>query len=482
MTRTVGPARVAALVDGFDPHPAYSGLADAVQLAIGDGRIPPDTRLPSERDLAVVLGLSRTTVTRAYAELRERGYAAAQRGSGTFTRIPGGRARTLDRALSPRDRGDGTTIDLSCAASSAVPGLTAAYAAAVADLPAYLSGPGYYPAGLPELQRAVAATYEERGLPTDPDQVMITPGALAAATVVARTLLRTGDRVLVEAPVYPNAPRSFAAAGGRLVTTPVDPDGWDVETLTRTTRRLRPAAAYLIPDYQNPTGRLMGDRDRSVVARALAAAGTVTVVDETLHLLGTGKAPAPRPLAAHLAEAGGTAICVGGVSKVVWGGLRIGWLRAPASMITALTETRLAMDLGAPVLEQLATARLLAGIGPVLAWHRERLARQRETLLGALARELPDWSFRPPDGGLAVWCRLPAPRATALADEAERLGVVVTPGPVFAPEGGFGSWLRIPCTRPEAELVEAVARLREAWRAATAPRPERRRPRRTVVA
>jgi DNA-binding transcriptional regulator YhcF (GntR family) len=101
MPRLISAGRVATLVGGFDRSPAYAGLADALILLIGDGRIALDVRLPSERELTDALGVSRTTVTRAYAELRDAGYAAARRGAGTFTRVPGGRARAHDRALLP---------------------------------------------------------------------------------------------------------------------------------------------------------------------------------------------------------------------------------------------------------------------------------------------------------------------------------------------------------------------------------------------
>src|SRR5262245_20377438 len=117
MTRSVSAARVATLVGDFDRSPAYAGLADALVLLIGDGRIGLDVRLPSERELTESLGVSRTTVTRAYAALREAGYAEARRGAGTFTRVPGGRARVHDRSLLPRP-GDGDAIDLNCAAPS----------------------------------------------------------------------------------------------------------------------------------------------------------------------------------------------------------------------------------------------------------------------------------------------------------------------------------------------------------------------------
>ena len=465
MERSISPQRVATLVDSFDRRPAYAGLAEALRLAISDGRIPHDTRLPSERDLMTTLGVSRTTITRAYAVLRERGYTAARQGSGTFTRIPGGRARSLDRVLSPRSE-DESVIDLNCAATAAAPGVAAAYEAAVAELPAYLSGHGYYPAGLPELQRAVAASYDARGLPTQPDQIMITPGSLAATAVVARSLVRPGDRVLVETPVYPNAPLSFAGAGGRLVTTPIDDAGWDLETLEATLRRSAPKVSYLIADFQNPTGHLLDDAARTRVATALARSRSIAVVDESHQQLALEGQRMPAPLASYVEGAGGEAITVGGASKTYWGGLRIGWVRAPLSRIGALTEARLTLDLGVPVLEQLVLARLLAGPDEALESHRRRLREQRDALASALSEKLPDWSYRLPAGGLAMWCQLPAPLATLVAAEAELRGVVISPGPVFAPQGGLASRVRIPWTRPTEELLEAVDRLAEAWGAA----------------
>ena len=261
MTRLISAARVATLVGDFDRSPAYAGLAEALVLLIGDGRIALDTRLPSERELTEALDVSRTTVTRAYAELRQAGYAVARQGAGTFTRVPGGRARAHDRALLPRP-GDTEAIDLNCAAPSAPPGIAAAYAAAVADLPAYLGGHGYFPAGLPELQRAIAAAYDARGLPTEPDQVMVTPGALAAASVVARAFTSAGDRVLVESPGYPNSTDALRGSGARLVPSDVDPEGWDLEAVAATLRQTTPRLACLVPDFQNPTGHLMTEGQR----------------------------------------------------------------------------------------------------------------------------------------------------------------------------------------------------------------------------
>jgi DNA-binding transcriptional MocR family regulator len=420
-------------------------------------------------------------VTRAYAALVDAGYAEARRGSGTYTRVPGGRARAHDRALMPRAGEDGL-LDLSCAASTAPPQLAAAYADAVRELPAYLGGTGYFPTGLPALQEVVAARYTARGLPTEPGQVMVTAGALSATTIVARACSGPRDRVLVESPTYPNAVAAIRSAGARPVVSPVDPTGWDLDATEAVVSRARPRLAYLIPDFHNPTGHLLDDAGRERYAALLARAGTVAVVDEAHQglALEDGLAEAmPLPFAAHAPET----ITLGSASKAFWGGLRLGWIRVPRGGMEALVDARVGVDLGAPVLEQLVLASLLRDADEVLAVHRRRLREQRDALAAAVTRHLPQWRFVLPRGGLALWCELPDAAATALATEAERLGLVVTPGPVFSVEGGLDRFVRVPWTRPVAELEESVARLARAWETASHhPAPATRRPGRVLVA
>src|SRR5690349_14173326 len=204
MERRISASRAAALL-GKAPEtsPAYAGIADALRLLISDGRIPPGTRLPSERELTDALGVSRTTVTRAYATLKDRGYLTSRQGSGTVAQVPS-TARVTDSLLSPGPADPGR-IDLACAAPSAPPGVLAAYEAAVAELPGHLPELGYFPSGLPALREAIARRYVERGLPTDPEQILVTPGALAALAVVSHAFVGLGDRILLESPSYPNA-------------------------------------------------------------------------------------------------------------------------------------------------------------------------------------------------------------------------------------------------------------------------------------
>lgn len=463
---TLSAARLALLVEGFDRSPAYAGLADALRELIGDGRIGYATRLPSERDLTDALGVSRTTVTRAYALLRETSYAEARQGAGTFTRLPGGRTRALDRALWPSDVGNGV-IDLVCAAATAPPGMAARYAEAAAELPAHLGGHGYFPAGMPALQAAIAATYDARGLPTDPAQVIVTPGALAASAVVGAALAGPRERVLMESPTYPNAVRALRTGGGRLATLTLDPSGWDLDAVGGALARHKPRLVHVMPDFHNPTGLVMEEDERAAYAGLLARHDATAVVDEAHHLLHLDDLRAGRPFASYATDA----ICVGSASKSVWGGLRLGWIRAPHALVDRLTRARVGLDLGVPVLEQLVLTRLLAdGYDDLVELQRRRLREQRDALVAALRTRLPEWTFRQPAGGMALWCHLPTAGATALSTEAERHGVLLAPGPSFAPEGGLDRYVRLPYAIAAPQLVEAVDRIADAWAVVTSGR------------
>lgn len=464
MDQSISAHRLSELIGTFDRSPAYAGLADAIRELIGDGRIGYGTRLPSERDLTEALGVSRTTITRAYAALRDSAFAEARQGSGTYTRLPGGRTRALDRALWPSDVGQGV-IDLVCAAATAPPGMAALYADAAADLPAHLGGHGYFPAGMPALQEAIAATYDARGLSTDPDQIIVTSGALAASAVIGTALAGPRDKVLMESPTYPNAVQALRSGGGRLVTITLDPTGWDLDAIGAALARHRPRLVHVMPDFHNPTGLVMSDDERSRYAALLQRHGSTAVVDEAHHALPLEDGfVTRRPFGSYAPDAVG----VGSASKSVWGGLRLGWIRSPHGLVDQLTRARVGLDLGAPVLEQLVLTRLLTGdISSVLEGQRARLREQRNALVDAMATRLPDWTFRQPEGGMALWCRLPATTsgagATALSVEAERHGVLLAPGPSFAPAGGLDRYVRIPFAIAPDQLVTAVERIAAAW-------------------
>jgi DNA-binding transcriptional MocR family regulator len=460
MNRQLSPERLAALVGKFPRAPAYRGLRQALQELIGDGRIPLDTRLPSERSVAGVLGVSRNTVTRAYADLTLAGFATARQGSGTYAAVPVDRRRAHDHALHSLGNASASdnTIDLNCAASAATPGVAAAYERALATLPAYLASDGYLPSGLPTLQARIAQSYAQRGLPTAPEQIIVTSGALAALAVVTRALSRPGDRLMIETPVYSNAIETLRLGGARLVSAPLGDalghEGWDLGGIEATLRQTSPHLAYLIPDFQNPTGFLMPDAERARYAAALRATRTVAIVDEALQATWLGDTAMPAPFAAHAPDA----ITLGSASKLFWGGLRVGWIRAPRHLVERLVAARVQLDLGSSLFDQLVVTELLAD-AHIADLRRAQLRQRRDALAQAMREHLPHWRFRLPEGGLTLWLQLPHGSATRLAADAESTGLHLAPGPVFSVEGGSDNWLRLPYAKPQEQLLQAVERM-----------------------
>ncbi len=459
-------SRLAHLVGNLahDRPPLYAALAGRLQLLVADGRLPVGARLPPERDLAEALHLSRSTVTAAYRRLREDGWADARQGAGTWTRLPAG--PDLGAWVpSPAEPG---VIDLAHAAPSAPPEVGAAYASALAALPRLLSGHGYAPHGLPELRARIADRFTARGLRTTPEQVLLTAGAMHAVSLAVSVMVRPGDSVLVESPSYPNALDALVGRGATLLPVPVsaeEPASFP-GALHRATRQGRPRAAYLMPDFSNPTGVLLDEDQRRRVAVSLEQHGVVALVDETLVELGLDTAPAS-PFAAHTRP--GLAVTVGSMSKAFWGGLRVGWLRADPDVVRrcarALSQTQLAL----PVVDQLAACALLDTADDLLPERRRQLRERRDALVAALHHDLPDWRVPVPAGGLVLWCGLPVGSSSRLAARAAEHGLRLAPGPRFAVGTTHDDRLRLPFTAPVEDLQAAVGRLVELAGAELAP-------------
>lgn len=463
MYRTISPTRLTTLLgDAPRRPPAYRTIAETLRLLIDDGRVPAGTRLPSERALAEVIGCSRTTVTRAYALLTETGFAVSRRGSGTVTLLPDAAVRDGRGALVPRsssDPSDAGPLDLTCAVFPPPPQLQTAYERALTAWPEYLSGSGYYPLGVPALREAIAERFSRRGLPTSADEVLITSGAVGAHAMVARAVLDTGARLLVDSPTYPNGLAALRASGVRPVALPLDGEGWDLPSWAAAARDTGAAAALLLPDFHNPTGLLMSDEQRGRLGRSLERRGLVAVVDETLAETSLTVDPMPAPFAAHHRRT----LTIGGASKSHWSGLRVGWVRAPSDLVAQLAAARTTLDLGCPVLEQLALLELLEEDSAIAHGRREFAVEQRDALAGAISDQLPEWEFRLPDGGLCLWVTLPESVSTPFVIAAEAEGVLLAPGPKFAAEPGLERHLRVPFTLPSPVLRDAVARMATVW-------------------
>ncbi len=447
--------------------PAYQGLADAIRLLIIDGRVPVGARLPSERALADALRVSRTTVTAAYTQLRDDGYLHARRGARSTTALP----------VAPAARAEPMppTVSLAAAALSApAAAVMEAFTDATRDVTPYLHEPGHELVGVSAMREAVAERYCERGLPTAPDEVLVTTGALHAIGLILTTYVQPGDRVLVEQPTYHGALSAITTAGARPVPVAMTEDGWELDAVQAAVNQLAPNLAYFIPDNQNPTGLTMPTSDRKRLARIIAETRTRTVIDETILDMWLDE-PMPPPMAAEMTTRKDLVLTVGSMSKSFWGGLRVGWIRAERATIATIAALRPSIDMGTPVLEQCAAARLLARRHEILPERREILRARRAVLQSLLRRHLPDWQPGSGVGGMSLWVRLPAPMSTALSAAASRLGLDLPAGPRFGVDGTLERFVRVPYALPEDQLTEAVELLARAWHSITgsaaAPEP-----------
>lgn len=445
-------------------EPAYEALADGIRLLCLDNRLAARTALPAERDLAAALHLSRTTVAAAYRSLRDSGHIESLRGSGSVT-LPQP-AREPGRVAVGDD-----AIDLQQASPAAWPGLAGVMSEVALDAASLLSRSGYDVRGSAALRGAIAERYTRAGLPTSPDEVMVTNGAQSAIHLLAATLLRRGDRALIETPTYPHAAEALRAAGARLVGVPVSTThGWDLDRATQAFDRAMPRVAYLMPRFQNPTGRSMSPHEQDVFAQAAARADTLLIIDETTgelaidrHASGDDIVPPMFPDA--------EVVRVGSLGKTAWGGLRVGWIRADPDLILRLISARPPRDLGTPEFEQAVAARVLGRMPEVLAQRAQVLRDGRDALVAGLAESLPAWKVPRVEGGVALWVELDAPLSSGLVLAARAHGVHLSAGSRFAVDGSHDRHLRIPFTAPAADLRRAVDVLANVWPTVRAAAP-----------
>ncbi|MGW4772019.1 aminotransferase-like domain-containing protein [Nocardia sp. NPDC004278] len=440
--------------------PLYVLLAARLRQLIDDGELPPGAALPPDRVFAAQLAVGRSTVVAAYDLLESEGRIARRRGSGT--RVAGVAtvatpettgAPMFLHLLEPRP----DVISLACAAPECPPPEVAeAYARILPELSSTTADIGYYPGGHPALRAAIAERYLRQGVPTRPDEVLVTNGGQQALSLLARAFLRPGDRVLLETPTYPGALEAFREAGALLHPLPLGLDGFEAAA-----RMHRSALAYVTPTFQNPTGAVLSALVRRRLVEVAAAVDVPLIADEIVADLGFPGVDLPQPLAADAA----TVITIGSLSKNIWGGLRIGWVRASAATIARLTRLRAVHDLGGNLPAQLAAAHLVPRIDTLCAARAAQRESCHDLVLAALSRKLPDWSATPVRGGQTLWIRLPYGDGSSFAQTALRHGVAVLAGSGLDVSGRSDDHVRIHFRHPPQTLTEAIDRLATAWHA-----------------
>ncbi|MCC8251088.1 aminotransferase-like domain-containing protein [Saccharothrix luteola] len=310
-----------------------------------------------------------------------------------------------------------------------------------------------------DLRGLVADRLTRRGLPTAVEDLLVTSGSQQALTLVVTALLEPGAVVAVEEPTYLAALQCFQLADARIVPVAGDEHGMDPAALAEVIERERPELLYLVPTFANPTGRTLTARRRTEIAAVADRHGLWIVEDDPYGELRYRGEPVP-----SLASMSDRVLHAGSFSKVGAPGMRLGWLRAPASIMRTLVIVKQAADLHTSTIDQAAAAAYLKAndldehIRGLCAAYRER----RDAMIGALPSTVPAgtrWSD--PDGGMFVWVELPGEVDTSsLITAALARDVAFVPGAPFYATTPDRSTLRLSFTTNAVdEIVEGMRRL-----------------------
>ncbi|MBS1824830.1 MAG: PLP-dependent aminotransferase family protein [Acidobacteria bacterium] len=424
--------------------PLYRQLYDQLRLHIQSGRISRGERLPATRELAGLLGLNRATVAAAYELLENEGLMKGHVGRGSFVEgepLPQPRAAWTDLHPSTESLphlsmpADGISFASSRPAGELFPMeefratceevIHSRDAASILQLGS--------PSGYPPLRAYLIEEARATGSASDSDDILITSGCQQALDLLQRVLIRPGDAVALEDPVYPGLRGMFQSAGARLVGVPVGPNGIEPSALRAVLERDRPRFLIVTPNFQNPTGATMPLATRQAILQLVREAGVILIENDIYGLLRYEGEPLP---SLKQLDPDGDVVSLGSFSKVAFPGLRVGWVIAPHQLISRLQEAKQWCDLHSDQLSQAVMFRF-AESGRLAEHRRKILAAGAERLaavLSACKRHLPPASrWTHPQGGMNLWVRLPEPLDSAeLLPRAEAANVNYLPGKYFA--------------------------------------------------
>ena len=287
--------------------------------------------------------------------------------------------------------------------------------------------------GLPELREWVASELGKQGAQVSPDQVLITTGSQQGLDLIAKVLIDKGSRLLVESPTYLGALQAFTPMQPAVESIESDSGGVCPSALREALQKgERPRFIYLLPNFQNPTGRTMDEARREAVIAVCREHGLPIVEDNPYGELWFD-APPPKPLLARWPEG---VVYLGSFSKILAPGLRLGYIVAPPALYPKLLQAKQAADLHTPGFNQRVVAEVIKDgfLDQHVPTIRARYHAQRDAMLAALARELgptgAEWTQ--PVGGMFVWVRLPERlNAQALLPKAVDAGMAFVPGAPF---------------------------------------------------
>ena len=440
--------------------PLYIQLAVAVDHLVKNGQLRDGVILPSERKLAEALSVSRSTVVSAYDRLEECRRVDRRQGSGTrvtVEEVPGPDNRN------PRVGSFFVSTSQSKALVQASLPCTLDLRSELQELADTVGTFGTVPRGLvmglPELREAIADRFTRKGLATSSDEILITSGCQQAVGLLVCTLLQTGDVAVVEEPTWPGAADVIERVGARVFGVPVDSGGIDIDQLREVVERLRPGLLVVNPHHQNPTStRLLPHRRRALAD--MSADYSIPLIEDRVLADLAFDGNVPPPLASLRPDA--PIITVDSLSKTVWSGIGVGWVRGSTDLIGRLKLEKAMSDLGTSLMPQLLACQLESRLDSLIAKRSEMLAKRVKWASELLIEAVPDWSFEMPKGGASFWCKLPSPVASGFARHAARSGLILVTDKAFS-LCHDDQHIRVPFAAENADYANAIEMLADAW-------------------
>jgi len=408
--------------------PRFLQIADALQTAVADGSLKPGDRLPPQRQLAVLLDLDLTTITRAYDEARRRNLLEGRGARGTYVAAPKVELNAiLDLSMNTPPPPAGVDFD-----DLLKQGLSQVLMRADSELLMT-----YHLAGGSDSDRKAGAKWLEPMFgPLDARQLVVCPGAQAAIAASILALTAPGDVILAEPVSYPGLRAAAAQFGRRLIAVEADQHGMLPSELDQACRQHKPALVYLNPTLQNPTAITMPARRRMEIASIAQRCNVRIIEDDPYWLL--ADAP-PSPIAALAPE---QVVYIATLSKCLTPGLRVAFvlIRDADERERFMAALRSFALMTAPLSAALATQWILDGSAQRLMDGVRKEARLRHRI----ARDILAGRYEGAGDGLHVWLELPAYwNSSQLAHAADREGIAVTPAEAFATGGGSVNAIRI---------------------------------------
>lgn len=434
--------------DKMAAQPIYRQIIEYVNGKVGKGHWTVGRRLPSQRQLAQLFQVNRSTVVTAMEELVSCGILESDFGGGTKVSsntwsllmstppdwnkyIQSGNFHENHPTIQTINKLEFDDRYIRLGTGELAPELFPQDLAAeiITRLPARITSLNYLgPLGLLELREALAAHLEKKQIHVQPSNLLITSGSLQALQLISVSMLKPGSTVFTESPTYLKSLQVFQSAGMHLCGVPMDREGIEYWNLTRGGDTL----LYTIPTHQNPTGTVMTRQRRKDFLEFCEKQRLPVIEDDAYGELWFEEKP---PLCLKSMDEKGLILYLGTISKTLAPGLRVGWVAGPEAVVERLGDIKMQVDYGASSVSQWMVAELLASgkYEEYLCWLRIELKRRRDNMLRAMERYLQDLAvWNQPRGGFYIWCKMKSPlNMDNVFQEARKQYILLNPGNIY---------------------------------------------------